>query len=82
MNRLLNYYEALANGIENNIYDEYLIKSARRGAMIRTYTAFKECIEHDRREGAPRVYICFESLIIKWINEERQQQGLGELGEV
>lgn len=83
LNRLLNYYEALANGVDNHIYDEHLIRSSRRGAMIRTYTAFKEYIEHDRREeGSTKAWSCFETLITTWVNEDRKQEGLPELGKV
>ena len=80
LHRLLSYYEALANVVENNIYDEHLIKSSRRGSMIHTFTLFKDWIEYDRREANPKYYIKFEGLIQKWINEEKNEQGLEPLG--
>jgi len=83
VNRLLNYYEALAIGIENNIYDEIFIKSTRRGAMIRTFISFEDYIKYDRKEGnKPLTYIKYEKLIKKWVDEEYQEQGLPILGNV
>lgn len=82
LSRLLNYYEAIAIGIENNIYDESLVKSTRRGAMVRTFISFEEYIGFDRREGNPMAYIKYEALVNKWINEEREEKGLPALGKV
>ena len=82
LSRLLNYYEAIALGIENNFYDEYIVKSTRRGAMIRTFTAFEEYIAYDRREHSPMTYIKYEAIVKKWIDEERKEQGLPPTGKV
>lgn len=82
LNELLSYYESLASGIENHLYDEHLVKTSRRATMIRTYTAFKEYIEHDRIERDSKLWICLEALVTKWMNEERKQEGLPELGRV
>ena len=82
LSRLLNYYEAIAIGIENNIYNEELVKVTRKNAMISTFTSFEDYIKYDRREDNPSAYIKFENLIKQWIGEDRKTQGLPLLGKI
>ena len=82
MNRLLNFYESLANGVANHIYDEDLIKSSRKTSMMRTFTSFKDYIYWYRNEIHPRAYTMYEKLIEKWISEENKTETLKALGKV
>lgn len=80
--RLLNFYEGLANGIDMGIYEEIVIKEARRSSMIRTYTAFKEFAEYHRQEISPMVFVKYEALVKKWGKEGKTGVKLHKLGEV
>ena len=80
--RLLNFYEGLANGIDMGIFEELVIKEARRGAMIRTYTAFSDFIEYHREEINPMAFIKYEALVAKWEKEGKQSIKLHKLGTV
>jgi len=55
--RLLNFYEGLANGIDMGLYEETIVREARRGSMMRTHTAFKEFIEYHRIEINPMAFV-------------------------
>lgn len=47
---LLNYYEMLARGIHQGIYDEKIIADARDAPMISTFEAFKQYIKMQQRK--------------------------------
>ena len=51
LNKLLNCYEGLANGIYTGTYDELTIKVNRRGAMERELMRFREFIQHRQQQG-------------------------------
>jgi len=74
INSLLNLYEGLAGGIKAQIYDEGVVKLARRGAMIRNYYAFMNYIEHQRREGRPKAYVEYKNLVKKWLSEDESTE--------
>lgn len=78
--RLLSYYENLSNGVDLAIYDEEIIKSARRNVMIRTHTAFSEYMEYERRERNPLAYTKFRAIVQKWENEGERSLKLHKLG--
>ena len=68
---LLNYYEGLARGIAQGIYDEQVIKAGRYGAMRRAYRAFLPYIIYRRAENkSSRAWVDLESIILKWIGED------------
>lgn len=80
--RLLNFYEGLANGIDMGLYEELVIKEARRGSMIRTFTAFKDFIEYHKKEINPMAFVKYEALTNKWEKEGKQGIKLHKLGKV
>ncbi len=81
--RLLNFYEGLCNGIDMRIYNEAMVKETRRGHMIRTFIAFNYFIEALRRErNNNKLYIKFEKYVKKWIEEEKNDLVLNQLGTI
>jgi len=82
MARLLNYYENLSNGVDLGIYDEEIIKSARRNVMIRTFEAFSEYMDYERRERNHLAYVKFRAIVEKWTKEGEQTLVLKKLGNV
>ncbi len=81
LSRLLNYYENLSNGVDLAIYDEEIIKSARRNVMIRTHTAFSEYMDYERRERNSLAYTKFGALVNKWEKQGEKSLQLNKLGE-
>ncbi|MDB2437552.1 DUF4760 domain-containing protein [Hellea sp.] len=68
---LLNFYESLARGINYGIYDESVIKAARKNAMIKVTHFFKAYIRHYRQEKNPHAWIQFTDTVERWKNEDR-----------
>lgn len=65
--RVLNYYETIAIGIKNDIYDENVIKRLLKGNLLKAYHIFSTYIEHRRKDHeAPKAYIDLESLVNEW----------------
>ena len=71
LHQLLNFYEGLARGVFQQIYDEDVIKSGRRGAMIKALRAFGSYIEDRRVKFSPKAWCELESLVAKWVLEEK-----------
>ncbi len=63
--KLLIFYENLARGVLQNVYDEEVIKKARKDSMIRTYRAFYSYIKN-RRKMQDNAFHCFEKVVRKW----------------
>jgi hypothetical protein len=82
LNVLMNGYEALARGVFLAIYSETVVKSARKGAMIRTFAAFREYINHRRQSGSLRAWIEYERLVDAWLAEDKSQTQLPPTGSV
>ena len=82
LNRLLNGYEGLARGVFLAVYSEAVVKNARRGPMIHTFTAFSEYINHRRQSGSPRAWIEYETLVEDWLAAEKRQSQLPATGSV
>jgi len=66
LNKLLNFYEGLANGVFMGIYDEDIIKVNRRGPMERELIRCKNYIEYRRHQSSKTAWIGYERLIKKW----------------
>jgi hypothetical protein len=79
---LMNYYESIAIGIDNHIYDELLVKASRKTAMMQIYDSFRSFVEFHRRNGSPRCFTRYEALINKWREEDRIDKTLPKLGKV
>jgi DNA-binding transcriptional ArsR family regulator len=78
--RLLNFYEGLANGIDMGLYEEIIVREARRGNMIRTHTAFKEFMNYHRAEVNELAFIKYRALVEKWEKEGKEGVKLNKLG--
>lgn len=78
--RLLNFYEGLANGIDMGLYEEVIVREARRGNMIRTHTAFKKFMNYHRSEVNELAFIKYKALVEKWELEGRKGIKLNRLG--
>jgi hypothetical protein len=69
---VLNYFEGLARGVRQGIYDEQVIKTAFRGLMINVNESFKYYIQNRRHQfHNPRVWVELEVLSDCWRQEER-----------
>ncbi len=71
LHHVLNHYEGLARGVYKGIYDEDIIKTARKGTMIRVYRVFRDYIEDKRNEHETnkKIYEQFEAIVNKWEQE-------------
>lgn len=71
LHSILNYYEGLARGIQQSIYDEQVIKSGRYGAMKKALYAFKPYIDERRISmNRPTAWENMESIVNKWEYEK------------
>lgn len=68
----LNTFEGYARGIVHGIYDEIIVKSAIKGAMIRHYSCFLPYINHVRKTRNPDLYCDLENIVNKWKSEEKK----------
>ena len=66
LNKMLNYYERLARGVRQGIYDEELIKAARLTAMKKVLRVFGPYIEHRRKEFSPNAWADLDALVDEW----------------
>ncbi len=64
--KLLNFYESLCRGINQNIFDEEVIKVARRRAMTKAHDSFKAYIEYRRKNANPKAWWELTSIVNKW----------------
>lgn len=72
LHTVLNYFEGLARGIRQGIYDEELIRVAFRGHMLRVYESFRYYIEGNRQKlGNPKIWVELEDLVDAWRKEAR-----------
>jgi len=82
VHQLLNSYEALARGVYQSIYDESVIKAARRGPMIQQFEAFSSYIKYRRKNVLPKAYVQMEALVNKWKSEEEPSDQLEPTGTI
>ena len=69
---VINYFEAMARGVRQGIYDEEVIKNAFQGHMNRVYESFRYYIESRRRNlHNPQIWIELEEISDKWRKELR-----------
>lgn len=63
---LINLHEGIANGIENNLLDETIVKENRGRTFKRTFQEYREYIFYRRTISAPTAWIEYEELVKKW----------------
>lgn len=66
----LNYYEALARGVRQAVYDEEIIKAGCRGIMTRNWIRFGHYIAHRRNAGSPKAWLETELLLNQWQKQD------------
>ena len=71
LHQLLNFYEGLARGVFQNIYDDEVIKAGRRSAMMKALRAFNSYIESRRKTSSPTAWTDLESLVAQWVLDEK-----------
>lgn len=64
--RLLSFYESLARGIFQGIYDEEVVKESQQNEMIRIYEIFKNFIEARRKSVDQGTYDNIEKIVNQW----------------
>ena len=76
LHKLLNYYEKIARGVLQGLYDGEVVKAARRGAMTRALRGFASYVDHRREVGSPKAWCDLQTLVEEW---EGQQVAAGAL---
>ncbi len=69
---ILNYFEYIAVGVNNNVYDEKTIKDLLIGSMTKADLLFGEYMEHLREKHVKDklLFTNFQSLVKKWKSNE------------
>lgn len=70
----LNYYEALARGVRQAVYDEKMIKVGCRGIMKRNWIRFGHYIAHRRNGGSPNAWLETEHLLNQWQKQDGEPE--------
>jgi len=71
LHRILNYFEAIANGTRNGVFDEPIIRDAFCGVFDLHVQRFGAYIEYRRSHGAPKAWIEMQDLAEKWQRDDR-----------
>lgn len=71
LQKVLNIYNSVSRGVIHGVYDESIIKKARKKTMIQTYSAFSNYINYRRNESIDTLWSDFEALTLKWQSELR-----------
>ena len=66
---LLNYYEMLARGVWQGIYDELVIEDAQRIQMQKIYSTFSIYIKEKRKNNV-EIWCRMEALVNDWAHQE------------
>lgn len=70
LHQLLNYYEGLARGINQGLYDEGVVKLAIKSSMVMANKGFQHYIEKRRSERTSAAWRQLSSIALKWDNED------------
>jgi hypothetical protein len=69
---LLNNYEYLSAGIQEDIFDEETVKRMHKTNMFKTFNVFKLYIYHLRQyTGRSELWSDLETVVLRWEDEER-----------
>lgn len=71
LHQLLNYYEALARGVHQGVFDEGIVKAARKNAMIIAARGFGSYIDDRRKNINPYAWTELSALTLKWISADQ-----------
>jgi len=70
LHQLLNFYEGLARGIHQSLFDEEVIKAARKNAMVMAEKGFTNYIENRRAEVNPHAWKELSSVVSRWRSQD------------
>lgn len=74
LHEMLNYYEGLAIGINQGVYDEKIIKKTWKGTMKRIDICFSDYIDYQRNEVQKEAWVEFTALLNKMDTPIRKQR--------
>ena len=72
LHRILNYFEAIANGVRNGVFDESVIHDAFCAVFDLHIHRFGQYIKHRRASGAT-IWIEFDELNQKWVKKDQER---------
>lgn len=72
LHSVINYFEGLARGVRQGIYDEEVVRVSFKGHMMRVHESFKYYIEGRRRKlHNPKIWVELEEVADAWRKEQR-----------
>ena len=80
--KLLNLYEGLARGIHHGVYEEQIIKDARKTVMKKIFNSYRSYIEHRRSDNHKSAWTEFESIVNKWHYEDSSTEFKEKTGNI
>ena len=66
LHRRLNYFENLAAGCKQGVFDEGIVKISLETLFARTLSKFRAYVEHRRNLGGKDMWVEFEALSQSW----------------
>lgn len=81
LHQLLNYYEGLARGIHQSLFDEEIVKSARKNAMMMAEKAFTNYLDKRRENVNPHAWRELSSLISRWRSQDNHVPTRAQTGQ-
>jgi|TARA_R110002167_G_scaffold95474_3_gene254198 hypothetical protein len=66
---ILNFYEYLAVGINNKVYDESILKESMYTSLINVYERCESFIDVIRKNGQKTAFCNFEGLAKNWVSK-------------
>lgn len=70
LHQLLNFYEGLARGINQGLFDEEIVKSARKNSIVMADKSFQNYIAKRRTEMNSTAWRQLSSIASKWESED------------
>jgi hypothetical protein len=81
LNRPLNYFESLASGVHQGVYDELLIKNSYQQLIGITLNQFSAYIDHLRGRGYSTFCTDIEGMTKRWEQEDNKINQRDKLGQ-
>lgn len=72
IHKRLNYFETLAGGVHQGVFDEEVIKNAYQEVFRGTVSQFRSYIDHLRNKGFTDAYSDLEGMSARWTNRIRK----------
>lgn len=66
LNRRLNYFQSLAGGIQQGVFDEEIIRHSYENVFRRTYNQFREYIDYRRDNAGRETWRDFVNITGRW----------------